>query len=196
MIYSLFILPANQCYNVLMAEGKNSSWKFTGDEDGASAPSAQPTAVKPVVWTASEYIEHEKTAMWYVYCVLAAAAIIGGMYLVTRDVISVLILGVLAVAFIIFAARKPQVLEYRLESNGITIGPKFYPINMFRSFAVIEEGAFRSISLLPMKRFMPSIALYYAPTDEQAIMDAFGKLLPQEIRKQDPLDKFMNRIRF
>jgi hypothetical protein len=67
---------------------------------------------------------------------------------------------------------------------------------LFRSFAVVEEGAFHTITLLPLKRFMPAISLYYAPDDEPAILKTFSALLPQESRSQDALDKFMHHIRF
>jgi len=181
---------------MLMQEGdKAAGWQFTGAGQGSPKPS-KPTSVKAVSWTASEYVEHDKSKLWFVWFALIAVGGIGLIFFITRDFISIIILGVLAVAFGFFAARKPNVLQYQLDNHGITIGQKVYPINLFRSFAIIEEGAFHSITLIPMKRFMPSISLYYAPDDEQAIMAAFGGLLPQETRQQDTIDKLMHRIRF
>lgn len=180
-----------------MQEGEApTNWQFTdtsGDGQANAAPT-QPT--KTVSWTASEYVSHEKSAGWYVRFGLVAVVAIAIVYLITGDYISIILLSLLAVVFVVFAARKPDVLQYQLDNRGITIGSKFYPVSLFRSFAVIEEGAFRSITLLPMKRFMPSISLYYAPEDEQPIMEAFGRLLPHETRQQDSIDKFMHRIRF
>jgi len=188
-----------------MKEGKakdtsKAGWKYTGGSTKVSAPSksdSHPAAnFTGISWTASEYIEHDKSASWYGWFCLAAAAVIGGIYVLTRDLFSVILLSFLAVVFGVFAARKPKVLQYQLDDRGLTIGQKFYPMNLFRSFAVIEEGPFRSVTLLPMKRFMPAISLYFSPEDETAILDAFSSLLPQEIRQQDALDKFMHRIRF
>jgi len=177
-----------------MKAGKSKTgWKFTGSD---SAKATTPTGPTSISWTASEYIEHDKSVSWYVWFFLATAVIIGGIYLLTHEVISVILLSLLAIVFGVFAARKPQVLQYRLDDRGLTIGQKFYPMNLFRSFAVIEEGPFRSVTLLPMKRFMPAISLYFSPEDERAILDAFSSLLPQEIRQQDALDKLMHRIRF
>lgn len=181
-----------------MAEGKqDSGWKFTGSkQEGQPANQNITPEIGSVAWTASEYIEHDKSTNWFVLFGLATVGGLAVVFLFTRDWISVVLLVVLAITFGIFAARKPHVLQYQLDSQGITIGQKFYPIDLFRSFAVIDEGAFRSVTLLPMKRFMPAISVYYAPTDEQAILETLGNLLPQEIRQQDTLDKFMRRIRF
>ena len=179
-----------------MQEGETpASWQFTGGTGGQGGP-ATPKPVKAVSWTASEYIAHEKSTGWFIRFILVVLVSVGLVFLITHDITSVILLAVFAVAFGIFAARKPNVLHYEINDRGITIGQKFYPVNVFRSFALIEEGAFRSIMLLPLKRFSPSISLYYAPEDEKAILDAFTGLLPQETRTQDPVDKLMRRIRF
>jgi hypothetical protein len=183
-----------------MQEGDQATgWQFTGDKEGNSDPSAPAPvnhAVQDVTWTASEYIDHDKSAGWFVRYVLAVIAIIGVIFFLTRDWVTIVLLGMLAIIFGIFAARKPDVLQYKLTNQGIIIGQKFYPISVFRSFAIMEEGPFRSVILLPLKRFMPSISIHYAPDDEHAIIEAFGNLLPQETHQQDAVDKFMHRIRF
>lgn len=186
-----------------MQEGEQGSqqvgWQYTNTGQAATAgskPEVNKRQSQPVTWTASEYIDHSKSAGWFVRYILVVVVFIGTIFFLTRDFFSLFLLSVLAIIFAIFAARKPSVLQYRLDGQGIAIGSKFYPINLFRSFAIIEEGAFRSITLLPLKRFMPSISLYYAPDDEAAILEAFSGLLPQETRKQDAIDRFMRRIRF
>lgn len=182
---------------MLMQEGdQTAGWQFTGDKAGQEGSPPVISSIQPVSWTASEYVAHDKSTAWFMKFIAVAIVGIGLIFFLTRDITSVILLSLLVIAFGVFAARKPNVLQYTLDNRGITIGKKFYPINVFRSFAIIEEGAFRSITLLPLKRFMPAISLYYAPDDERVIMEAFGALLPQETRKQDAVDKFMHRIRF
>jgi len=177
-----------------MTKGEQQTgWKYTGAKKDTGA---NKTSVQELSWTASEYIAHDKSTSWYIRFAAVSVIGIGLIYLLTRELISVFLLSVTAIAFGFFAARKPNELTYHLDTGGITIGSKFYPISLFRSFAVVEEGTFRSITLLPMKRFMPPISLYYSPDDETALLDTFGSILPQEERQQDALDKFMHRIRF
>ncbi len=157
------------------------------------APRAQEHAV---TWTASEFIEHAKTGSWYAGLLFVAAVGIGIIYLITRDIFSVIALSLFAITFMIFAARKPKVLSYALTDRGIQVGERFYAFEQFRSFAVIDEGAFHSISLLPLKRFMPALSVYYAPEDETRIAQFLGAYLPHEDRKQDAVDRLMHKIRF
>jgi hypothetical protein len=134
---------------------------------GLQSDTAQPDSI---TWTASEFIAHEKSAGWYTMLALATAIIAGIVYLITRDYISV---GVVVVAGIIlgaYAAHEPRQLEY--------------------------EGAFSSITFMPLKRFSPPISIYYAPEDEDRIVTLLSDKLPIEQRRLDAVDNLMRKIRF
>lgn len=156
----------------------------------------QPEDTSAITWTASEFVEHEKSVAWYIQFLGATIVVLGVIFFVTRDVISVVVLSLVAVVFLVVAGRKPRVLSYAVSTWGVTVGSRTYPYSKFKSFAVIDEGAIRSIMLLPLQRFMPSISLYYDPKDEQRIVVALSDALPIEERQQDNVDKFMRRIRF
>ncbi len=195
---AIFFIPKfySCCYNTLMQEGSSQiGWKYTA---GASQQPSEthPSHFEAVSWTASEYVSHDKSMGWFIRFGAVALLAIGFIYLLTRDVTSVVLLSILGIVFAVFAGRKPEVLEYSIDNSGIQVGRKLYPINVFRSFSIIQEGAIRSILLMPLKRFMPAISVYYAPEDETKIINALGDLLPHEDRKQDPIDKLMLRIRF
>jgi hypothetical protein len=181
-------------------------WSFKSDGDGSlqsdysgdssSLNSQVNSRPKLISWSASEFIAHEKSVGWYLLLVaggIVAAAIV---YILTRDKISTAVIVIVVIAFGIVAARKPKELTYSLDGKGLTIGDKFYSYDLFKSFAIIEEGAFSSITLMPLKRFMVARALYYAPTDEKKIVDVLADRLPLDDHKDDPVDAFMRRIRF
>lgn len=149
-----------------------------------------------ISWTASEFVEHEKNSSWYIGIIFVAIVGIAAVYVITRDVFSVVALSLFALAFVLFGARKPRVLNYGLSDTGLQVGDKFYHFSHFRSFAVVDEGAINSISLLPLKRFMPAINVYFAPEDEAKITKFLGLRLPGEVRRQDAVDRFMGKIRF
>jgi len=88
------------------------------------------------------------------------------------------------------------VLEYSLDNRGLTIAQKSYPYGVFRSFAVIDEGAFSSIVFIPLKRFMPVLTIYYAPEDENEVVATIADHLPMEQRKRDAIDTLLHKIRF
>lgn len=162
-----------------------------------SVEDSLPTAKRgPITWTASEFIAHSKSVNWYL--TLGIAAIVGTaiVYVLTKDKISSGVVLVAAAALGAYGGRQPRQLEYGLNETGLSIGQKQYPYEAFRSFAVMDEGAFSSISFLPLKRFGQLITIYYDPNDEQSIVDLLSQRLPMEPRQHDMVDRFMKRIRF
>jgi hypothetical protein len=149
-----------------------------------------------VSWTASEFVAHEKSSGWYLGLFAAAAVIAGFVYLLTRDIISTIVVLIGAGALGTLANRKPRQLEYHLDGGGITVGQKHYAYESFRSFSVVPEGAFSSIVFMPLKRFAQTTTIYYAPEDEDKIIDVLTQHLPFEEHKADAVDSLMRRIRF
>ena len=149
-----------------------------------------------ISWTASEYIAHEKSPVWFIKFGVATAIFLIATFAITRSIFTVGVMIVFAIGFMILANRKPAVLNYQLSDGVIRVGQKTYALSDFKSFAIIEEGQIDSISLLPLKRFLPALDIYFAPDDEDAIAEFLSDYLPFEHRTQEMLDKFMHKIRF
>jgi len=169
---------------------------------------AIPTGLKPtepeqgsddvtdVAWTASEFIDHSKSFDWYLGLAVVSILSAAVLYFLFRDVISSVTPLVAALALGIYARRQPRQLQYHLDAQGLSIGEKVLPYDLFRSFSVIDEGPFASLILLPLKRFGMLTTVYLDPQDEDRIINLVSQYLPMEPRTQDPLDRFMKRIRF
>lgn len=127
---------------------------------------------------------------------MALLGIVAVIFLLTRDPISSLATFIIGLLLIVFASRKPRVLNYEISDQGIQIGQKLYPFATLKSFAVIDEGAIHSIDLLPLQRFMPAVSMYYEPADEATIVQTLGSFLPKEERSQPLIDQLMHKIRF
>lgn len=172
-------------------------WQFQPEQPAVQTDQApEATNVGGVQWTASEFLAHQKNRNWYLILILGAFGVSIAVYLLTGDIISSISLLVFAILLAVVAARKPRTLQYHLGDHGLQVEQKFYPYQDFKSFSVINEGAINSIMLLPLKRFATGVTMYYAPEDEQKILDVLSSELPYEERHQDPVDKFMQRIRF
>lgn len=160
----------------------------------------QPQPPKPaggnVSWTAQEFVEHERNASWYLILGVGAVVLAAIVLILTRDKITVAMILIVALIFGSFARKKPRTLEYSLDGDGITLGAKKYPYSLFKSFSVSEEGPLHSLILMPLKRFMPLISVYYPSDNEEKILQKIANFLPFEEHKQDFVDKMMNKIRF
>ncbi len=176
--------------NATPEEPAQASWAYR-EEAGGSEHS-----LDPIGWTASEYIDHEKRAGWFLAVAGIALLTAAFIYLLTRDAINSIVILVVAALFAVSGARRPQILAYGLDSQGIHIGNKFYPYDQLRSFAVMQEDAFHSIQIFQFKRFTTPITLYFPPDQEERIINFLGSYLPHEVRTHDPIDRLMRRVRF
>ncbi len=187
--------PVRQADQIDAPGDQPSSWDFH-NEDGAGSSNQAPGLTKPISWTASEYVAHPKTILWFIGVGGVVAALTVIIYLITKDLVSAVVMAVIGMTFGAFAARNPQVLEYGLDETGLHIGSKLYPYERFKSFSIMQEGAIRSILLMPLQRFMPPLTVYYDPEDEDKIIKVLGTFLPAEERSHDPIDRLMRKIRF
>lgn len=163
-------------------------------EMGVDLPEHEST--KPITWSASEFIAHQKSFLWYIS--LGAIAIIFAalIFLLTSDKITTAVILIAAIFLGIMAARKPRTIAYRLDTKGLLVSTKLYPYSEFRSFAIVNEGAFSSIIFMPLKRFMPLLTVYYEPKDEYKIVGMLADRLPMETYKFDMVEQLLHRIRF
>jgi hypothetical protein len=164
-----------------------------GSADHGSLPAP---ATPEVQWTASEFIAHHKGIVWYLLLVLGAAALSAILYFLTHDKVTVAVVLFVALLLGIAAGRKPRVLNYAVSIDGIDIGSRFYAYSQFRSFSMVNEGAFTSIMFMPLQRFMPPLSIYYDPADEAHIIEVISQHLPIEQERHDLMDQIVRRIRF
>lgn len=177
---------------------EGAGWVFKPGSTGAVGnPARQPIGGGAIVnWSASEYIANPKNSAWFIMLGLSTILLSTVVYFITKDLVSVVVIAVLGVILGVFAARQPQTLEYSLDASGIHMGPKFYPYGSFKSFSVVQDGAFNHISLLPLKRFMPPLSIHYPPETEEKVVNTLADYLPYEENKPDLIENLSRRVRF
>lgn len=171
------------------------TWQFTANDGPADVAASQPQ-VSAVSWTASEYIAHNKGMSWFIGLGLALFILVAGIYLTTKDITTPIMVAIAGLTFGVFAGRAPRVLKYVVDAKGITIGDKFYAYSDFRSFDISDDSALPAIMLIPLKRFLPPITVFYDEKEEDNILNVLGSYLPHEEQKPDAVDRLMRRIRF
>lgn len=179
-------------------DSEQAGWSYNaGQADEPKFNAQQPSSGEgPVKWSASEYIANPKNSAWFVGLTFAVVAISMGVYFITSDMVTTIVIILTGIAFGVFAARQPKTLEYTVGDSGLQFGPKFYHYDNFKSFSVVNDGAFSRISLSPLKRFMPPLSLHYSPEDEEKIIKILADHLPYEEPKQDLIENIAKKIRF
>lgn len=174
-----------------------------GEEEqpiGGKSPEAfqseAPSDDTVIAWEASEYIHHQKDSSWYLGFAGIMLIVIAVLFFLIRDVFSVIVLCLMAIAVAVYAGRKPSTIRYSLNQTGLSIGDKQYDFDNYSSFSLLQEGAITGVMLMPVKRFMPPVSIYFSPEDAPHITEILAAVLPHEEREPDFIDKFMRNIRF
>jgi len=151
---------------------------------------------EPIHWTAAEYIDNEKNALWFVgFSIVILCLISIDIFFLKSYTFSALVI-VMALAVIVFSRRPARLIEYTLSGNqGLYIGEKLYHFSEFKSFGIVSDRNQHSIILIPTKRFSPSISVYFPDKSGEAIVDIFGARLPMENLKLDAVDVIIRKLR-
>lgn len=191
---------ADQASQIIAQAAAQTSSENASQPSKPSRPEIKPKPAQKhepsISWTASEFVANHKSALWYLQFILVLAILGGLIYFITRDVLSVSVISVAGILFMILASRKPRQQDYKVDDQGITIGDKFYPYTLFKSFGLGHEGVIGAVNLMPLKRFMPEMSIYYPAEDEDKILDKLSEYLPHEQQKEAGVDRLLRRMRF
>jgi len=149
-----------------------------------------------ITWTASEFVYHRKNAKWYLVFFALTVVLSGGVWLLTKNLTTIITIVVAAVALVYAATKKPRELEYKIDANSLSIANKSIPLTEFKSFTIVHQDGFSSLVFTPFKRFTLLITIYYDPADEQKILDILSSRIPLEEKKRDWIDRLMWNIRY
>jgi len=148
-----------------------------------------------IAWEASETLQHNNGKGWYA-AFFAVAAVLIGFAIIFRFWFFIPVVVLMAVAAILHVRQPPRIVRYRLDDRGLQIDDTVHPYTTYKSFGVIQDGAFLAILLIPTRRIALSTIVYFDEADGEAIVDAFGARLPMEHHDLDPFDRFLRLIRF
>ena len=169
----------------------------------ANLPAAAEIELRPevasdgeIAWEASEHVHYEKDTLWLVGVVVVALIFAVLSWLFFRSWTFAILIVVMAVAVIVMAYRPPRILRYKLDNSGIHVEEKHYRYSEFRAFGVQREGGIYSLLLLPVKRLMPAVSIYFPPDQGEQIVDVIGNRLPMEEIKTDIVDRVSQKLRF
>ena len=82
-----------------------------------------------------------------------------------------------------------------MSAKGLYVGDRLYDLSEFKSFGVIHDGAEFSIMLIPVKRFLPGVTVYFPEVLGEQIVDFLGARLPMQELHLDIIDKVVRKLR-
>jgi hypothetical protein len=159
------------------------------------APSQSSVSQEPIHWQGTEYVHHEKDALWFIIFGIVVAILMAiAIFFIQSPTFAVLI-PVMAVALIVYARRPPRLIDYTISPKGLYVNDQLYPFADFKGFGVIRDGNEYSIMLIPTKRFRLGVSIYFPESAGEAIVDALGARLPMQEMKLDVFDRIIHKLR-
>jgi hypothetical protein len=159
------------------------------------------SGIENLEWSALEYEEKERNADWFwalgvIVVTSAATAIIYGNYFFAV----LLVLGGLLLGF--FANKKPDVVFYQLDENGLKIGNRLYSFENIKAFWVQMELATKAeteptLFIKAERLFMPIISIPIENDLAKNIRNTMlAKNIPEEEMRESPSEKIMESLGF
>ena len=146
-------------------------------------------------WSALEYEDKDRNADWFwalgviVITSSIASIVFGDYFFAALLIISGLLLG-------FFAVKKPDMVIYELDENGLKIRNRLYPYQNIKSFWV-------RVNVKPMlfvkseRLFMPIISIPIEDNMAEEIHSVlFSQNIPEEEMKEHPSEKIMEVLGF
>lgn len=192
---SVQVQPSNTASSPSIEPSPQVSYRAPENVSGTAAPAEESPAVDGVLeWSAPEYIQKSKSTIWFAGLgVVALILVLVDIFFMRVYTFSALVV-VMSVAVVVWSRRPARTVYYRLDESAIVINEKRFPFRDFRSFGVVQEDGFYSITMVPSKRFLPSVNIYFPEDLGEYIVDTLGVFLPMEKIKLDFIDNLMRRL--
>ncbi|MDP3003924.1 MAG: hypothetical protein Q8N43_00200 [Candidatus Azambacteria bacterium] len=156
-------------------------------------------------WRIEEPDFTPKTTRWFWALGILAFALIVFSILLKNYLLTI----ILALAiFIIYSSKnkKPELVNFRLDNDGLYIERKFYPYDSFESFWIFpvrggspEEGENttdeeRELALRYKRHLVPLLIVLFHNDDEQKIRKFLNKYLPENEEQESLIDLLRKRF--
>jgi hypothetical protein len=160
----------------------------------SDAPTDLPE-IQPVNWQASEYVQHDKSPLWYIFFAVIVCVFVGAAIFLQAWTFVVLI-PVMAVALMVYTHRPPHVINYALSEKGLYINDMLHPMGEFKAFSVAQSTnpQQNQLVLTPIKRFRPSLTVSFPSEVGEVLVDIIGAYLPDQPYKVDAFDKIIQKL--
>jgi len=158
-----------------------------------------------IIWEIEEPDFTPKTTEWFwAFGILAFALIVFSILLKNYLLIIIIALAI----FIIYSSKnkKPELINFRLDNDGLYIESKFYPYDSFESFWVFParggspEGGEnttdkeRELALRYKRHLAPLLIVPFHNNDEPRIRIILNKYLPESEEQESLIDLLRKRF--
>lgn len=149
---------------------------------------------EPIQWQAPEYVQERRSPWWFIGFWLVVAVLMALAAFAMKSISFAVLVPVMAAALMIYSHRPPRMISYVLSPKGLYINEKLHPLGEFRSFGVAQDESIPGLSLIPVRRFRPSLTVHFPVEAGEAIVDMLGSRIPMQEVKFDVFDRLTKSL--
>lgn len=164
-------------------------------EEQSVDQSPKPDLTTPVSWHAPEGIQVHRPSGWYVAMVVVVMALMALAIFIFKSWTFALLVPIMAAALVVLRTKPIVNINYSISPKGVYVADKLHDFSEFRAFGLAKEGEQNSAVLLPVKRFSPSLTIYFPEEQGEVIVDMLGSRLPMQEIAPDAIEKLIRIIR-
>ncbi len=136
--------------------------------------------LEKIEWEAPEYEFHKKGPNWFWALGIITLALFLSAILLHSFLFAFLILLV-GFSLALFGARKPNIVSFKINAQGIHIGNRIYPYENLKCFWVDYEPPYKKELIMESKKtFMPHITIMIGEADPVKIRNYLLRFLKEE----------------
>ncbi len=111
-----------------------------------------------IAWEALEYEEHPKTPDWFwALGIIALSTVVAAI--IYHNFLFAVFIVVAVSLLIIYSVRKPELVLFEINENGVKIGNYLYEYRHLKSFAVVGKSRKAKLLLETDRFFMPLMTI-------------------------------------
>lgn len=146
-------------------------------------------------WQGQEHVHREKNMVWFVAFGVIVLVLLAMAIFWIRSFTFAALIPVMALAMVVYVRRPPALIEYTLSRKGLHVNDALYNYDDFKAFGVVSDGEEHSILMVPRKRFMPGVTLYFPEELGESLVDFLAARLPMVDYKPDVIDRLTRLLR-
>lgn len=145
-------------------------------------------------WVAPEYIQHQKTARWYMIATAIALIFIIGAIFTANWTMAIAILVFTAVYEYTQRFHPPKIVDVQISDLGIHVGQIFYPFSSMQAFWIMLKPGLKTLNIRVHRQFYSDVVIQLMDQDAAKIRNYMVGQIPEWEGKDERLQDLILRL--
>jgi hypothetical protein len=153
-------------------------------------------STETISWHAPEFRDYHKTYGWYAAAV-AVTVLLVGFFLIQNDIFAAVTMGLIGLIAILFARKKPEIVNIELNSKGVKFGNILFPYKQIKYFWVVDNDRHKSVIFHTNTFLNNTIILELGDQNSDAVRNFLLAYLPEHTEdRETPIQRLMHKLKF